>query len=254
MPINPMPSVEALADISMRAGLAILRVRDLGFSKSGKADGSPVTDADLASNQLITSELKALFPHIPIVSEEGDQSKSGGIFFLVDPLDGTKEFINGSPDFTVNIALIENERPLVGVVHLPMTGTSYLGNPEGARKTQGDESRPIAVSARQQNLRVVASRSHLDIETERFIKDLKGAETVKAGSSVKFCLIAEGEAEVYPRFGRTMEWDTAAGQAVLEAAGGRVSDWASGRDFSYGKLGYENPSFVAVSNTSILQQ
>ena len=154
----------------------------------------------------------------------------------------------------MNIALIENERPLVGVVHLPMTGASYLGNPEGARKTQGDESWPIAVSARQRNPRVVASRSHLDVETERFIKDLKGAETVKAGSSVKFCLIAEGEAEVYPRFRRTMECVSAAGQAVLEAAGGRVSDWASGRDLSYGKLGYENPGFVAVSNTSILQK
>ena len=231
-----------------------MRVRELGFHSSGKVDGTPITEADLASNQLITSELKAIFPQIPIVSEEGDRANSGSLFFLLDPLDGTKEFINGSPDFTVNIALIQNEIPLLGVVHIPMTGTTYSGNPEGARKTQGNKSWPIAVSAEQRNPRVVASRSHLDAETERFIKGLTDAETIRAGSSLKFCLIAEGEAEIYPRFARTMEWDTAAGQAVLEAAGGRVLDKTFGRDLTYGKPGFENPSFVAISNNSILQK
>ena len=245
-------SMEAIKEIAIRAGKEIMRIHTQGFSQENKEDNSPVTEADLASNELITSELRTLFPEIPIVSEEGEQESSANMFFLVDPLDGTKEFINGFPDFTVNIALIENHRPVLGVVHLPLTGETYSGNHDGAQKSLGDQTWPISVSSREQNLRVVTSRSHLDKETEEFIKGFENADVIRAGSSVKFCLIAEGVAEIYPRFGRTMEWDTAAGQAVLEAAGGKVLNSKTGQELTYGKPSYENPGFVAVSNNSIL--
>ena len=252
MNIVAEPFLDSIKEISIRAGKEIMRIRTQGFSQANKEDNSPVTEADHASNELITSELRSLFPEIPIVSEEGEQESSANKFFLVDPLDGTKEFLNGFPDFTVNIALIENQRPVLGVVHLPMTGETYSGNKDGARKSLGDQTWSIAVSSREQGPRIVASRSHLDRETEDFIEVSENADVVKAGSSAKFCLIAEGAAEVYPRFGRTMEWDTAAGQAVLEAAGGKVLNSKTYQELVYGKPGYENPGFVAVSDLRIL--
>ena len=244
--------IEEIKEIAVRAGIEIMRIHLAGFSQENKEDHSPVTEADLASNDLITSELRSLFPEIPIVSEEGEQESPTNLFFLVDPLDGTKEFINGFPDFTVNIALIENHRPVLGVVHLPMTGETYSGNHSGAQKSLGDQSWPIEVSSRKRRLRIVTSRSHLDKETEDFIEGFENTDVIKAGSSVKFCLIAEGVAEMYPRFSRTMEWDTAAGQAVLEAAGGKVLNSKTGKELTYGKPGYENPGFVAVSNQRLL--
>jgi 3'(2'), 5'-bisphosphate nucleotidase len=168
-------------------------------------------------------------------------------------LDGTKEFIKGFPDFTVNIALIENGRPVLGVVYLPMTGESYYGDSEGAIKTFDGGSTEINISGRANDLRVMTSRSHVDSKTLEFLEGFNHETVIQAGSSVKFCLIAEGSAEVYPRFGRTMEWDTAAGQAVLEATGGKVLVAQTGEELTYGKPGFENPGFIAVSETGILR-
>jgi len=236
------------------AGKEILQIKGGCEDSQNKSDGSPVTQADIASNCIITSGLRSLFPQLPIVSEEGDMESPEKSFFLVDPLDGTKEFIRGLSDFTVNIALIENQRPLMGIVHLPSTGLTYFGDRTGAWKIKGDDSMCIHVSQRVQSPRIVTSRSHLDDATKKFIESYRDAEVFQAGSSAKFCLIAEGAADIYPRFGRTMEWDTAAGQAVLEAAGGKVVNPTTGQELPYVKPGYENPGFVAVSNSSLLQK
>jgi 3'(2'), 5'-bisphosphate nucleotidase len=230
-----------LVDIAELAGKKIMAIRGEDFSESLKEDLSPVTEADIASNTVIVERLTELYPEIPIVSEESENRQVSNKFFLVDPLDGTKEFINGFRDFTVNIALIENGKPVIGVVHLPMTGETYYGGQEGAKKTFEGKTWPIEISGRARDIRVVASRSHMDSKTLEFLQKLEYGSVVHAGSSVKFCRIAEGAAEVYPRFGRTMEWDTAAGQAVLEAAGGKVLIAKTGEELTYGKPGFENP-------------
>lgn len=228
-------------------------LRHRGFSVSNKADLSLVTEADLTANQIITENLTELYPDIPIVSEESENRASANKFFLVDPLDGTKEFINGFPDFTVNIALIENNKPVMGIVYLPMTGESYYGDKQGAVKISDGGSTEINISGRANDFRVMTSRSHMDSKTLEFLEGFKHASVLQAGSSVKFCLVAEGSAEVYPRFGRTMEWDTAAGQAVLEAAGGKVLVAQTGEELTYGKPGFENPGFIAVSEKEVIQ-
>ena len=217
-----------------------------------KDDDSPLTLADLEVDALIGRFLLEHFPDIAVVTEERaashEQRLSDGMFFLVDPIDGTKEFINKRDEFTVNIALIEDGRPIAGIVCAPALGTCYSGLVgEGAWLSGlgGESGKPIAVATPDNRaLRVVASRSHLTEETKTFIDANPVAECKNAGSSLKFCLLAKGEADLYPRFGPTMEWDTAAGHAVLLAAGGFVSAM-DGEPMAYGKENYRNGWFIA---------
>jgi 3'(2'), 5'-bisphosphate nucleotidase len=238
--------------VAERAGAATLRFYG-STDAAAKADGSPVTAADQAAEDIILPALRALTPDIPVVSEE-EASKgltpevTGARFWLVDPLDGTKEFLSGNGEFTVNIALIENGVPVLGVVVIPARGETYLGAGAGtARLCCGGEEREIAVrSVPEGGLVVMGSRSHGDAAAmEQFLAGRKVAEFRAAGSSLKLCLIARGEADLYPRLGTTMEWDIAAGHAVLLAAGGGVTT-VDGAPFVYGKPAYRNPHFVAM--------
>lgn len=221
-----------------------------GFEKSQKADNSPVTEADVAANQLITAALQQLTPHIPIIAEE-DEAPLTDIrherFWLVDPLDGTRAFVAGEPEFTVNIALIEQGIPILGVIYSPADKVMYYGDvTEGAFK-QKEAAPPKKIHVREkpvEGLTVVRSKSHPSAKTEAFLNSLTIKELIPGSSSVKFCQVAEGSADIYPRFGRTMEWDTAAGHAILNAAGGYVLT-ANGAPLTYGKPGYENPHFIA---------
>jgi len=243
---------EAARDICILAGQEILRIYAAPFEVRDKSDHSPVTEADEAAERLILDRLRGLALAFPIVAEEsaahGDiPALDGRPFWLVDPLDGTREFISRNGEFTVNIALIEAGSPVLGAVHVPVLGrTYYAGGPGHAfRQEQDRTTQPIrARLAGRDGLVVVASRSHLDPLTRDHIAGLQVARFTEAGSSLKFCLLAEGVADHYPRFGRTMEWDTAAGHAVLLAAGGSVRT-LDGMDLRYGKPGFENPPFIA---------
>ena len=220
-----------------------------------KSDQSPLTAADLAAHRIIEQGLRAATPTIEVVSEEGEQDHhqdprrlEQADFWLVDPLDGTREFLSGNGEFTVNIAFIEAGRPTLGVVCLPVTGACYWGGAGLGAFLQfphDDVPTPLAVNrAETSPWRVVASRSHLNEKTAALIKRLPEATLVQAGSSLKFCRIAQGQADIYPRLSPTCEWDTAAGQAVLEGAGGYVFD-EQGQPLRYGKPEVLNPSFVA---------
>jgi 3'(2'), 5'-bisphosphate nucleotidase len=251
MPTDLGLLLERVAGIAVLAGDAILAVE--GAQARAKADGSPVTEADTASEAVILAGLREAAPGIPVVSEEmaaetGLPAEAGSLFWLVDPLDGTKEFVRGTGEYTVNIALVEGGRPILGVVHAPALGLTYIGGPGGARlRGPGGEERALAArAAPEDGLVVVRSRDHGDPEaTARFLAGRRVAGERSIGSSLKLCLVAAGEADLYPRFGRTMEWDTAAGDAVVRAAGGRVED-VEGRPLSYGKPGFANPPFVAA--------
>ncbi len=228
-----------------------------------KPDGSPLTAADLAADAAIAAALARLCPGIPVVSEEGDARDAPPRFLLVDPLDGTKEFLAGNGEFTVNIALIEDHEPVAGVVLAPALGVLWAGAAgQGATRTDiaqrpggpgaaphdpaSDKMRPIQVRPRPAAPVAVASRSHADAETEGFLAGIGAGARRSVGSSLKFCLVAEGEADVYPRFAPTMEWDTAAGHAVLIAAGGRVAA-PDGAPLRYGIAGrgWRNGHFIA---------
>lgn len=216
-----------------------------------KADASPLTAADEASDALITAALRDLSHAIPVVSEESADPFGGrapaSTFWLVDPLDGTREFIGGRDEFTVNIALIKDGAPLLGVVFLPARDELYAGAAgQGALAIDNKGQRPIRCRSVPATGAIVAvSRSHGDRAADgALLAGISVAGEIQAGSALKFCLVARGEADVYPRAGRTMEWDTAAGHAVLMAAGGSVVD-RLGQPLTYGKPGFENPSFVA---------
>lgn len=251
--------VERLAALAVRAGEEILEVYAAGGDAVTKSDGSPVTEADIRAEVVILAGLAALTPDIPVLAEEkvaaGDiPDVAGGPFWLVDPLDGTKEFISRNGEFTVNIALVDEGQPIVGVVHLPALGTTYLGTVAGPGRTGSAEVRDAA-GARAISVRavpadgydVLTSRSHSDQATEDFLAKITVRERVSAGSSLKFCRVAEGAADLYPRLGRTMEWDTGAGHAVVLAAGGVVCTLA-GDPLRYGKDGHDNPAFVAYGS------
>jgi len=240
-------------EIARAAGAAIMpfyRQRETAIRT--KSDASPVTAADEAADDLITRALRELTPAIPVVSEESSDQFGGiapaGTFWLVDPLDGTREFIGGRDEFTVNIALVKEGAPVLGVVLLPARGELYAGvMGQGALVCDDRGRRPIRCRPRPAAGVIVAvSRSHGDRAADgALLAGMAVAGEVQAGSALKFCLVARGEADVYPRAGRTMEWDTAAGQAVLAAAGGSVVD-RHGQPLTYGKPGFENPSFVAL--------
>ncbi|WP_431285261.1 3'(2'),5'-bisphosphate nucleotidase CysQ [Humitalea sp. 24SJ18S-53] len=245
----------ALERIAVAAGRRIMQVYAQGAAaQDRKADGSPVTEADLAAEAIILAGLAEAAPGIPVVSEEdgggtAPRPAPEATFFMVDPLDGTREFLGRTDEFTVNIALIAAGRPVAGVVFAPALGLLWSGAlGHGATlRADGQAPRPIAARPRPTGgLVAVVSRSHHDAQTEAFLARLPVIARRAIGSSLKFCLVAQGEADVYPRFGPTMEWDTAAGQAVLEAAGGRVTD-PDGAPFRCGKrdAGYRNRAFVA---------
>jgi 3'(2'), 5'-bisphosphate nucleotidase len=259
-----------LAGIAVAAGAAIMRIYAAPIEAERKADGSPLTAADLAAEAVIAAGLAQGFAGVPVLSEEATEATDGlgahgETFLLVDPLDGTKEFLSRTDEFTVNIAVVAEGRSRAGVVYAPALGRLWLGalgagaealdvapDPSG-EGVLGAPGGPIRVRPRPaRDLVAVASRSHLDPETEAFLAGLPVAQRRSIGSSLKFCLVAEGQADVYPRFGPTMEWDTAAGQAVLEAAGGRVTLPPSGGGpggvpLAYGKAaaGYRNGAFIA---------
>jgi 3'(2'), 5'-bisphosphate nucleotidase len=247
--------------LAIAAGRKVMEVFHAGGAVSQKDDASPVTEADHASEKVILEGLRAAYPGIPCVAEEeaaaGILPKDlGEAFFLIDPLDGTKEFIKRSGDFTVNIALVRGGVPEVGVVYAPAGRRFFSARPGLAEAIEldGDDAivarRDLGVRKAPSPLTIVASRSHNTPETESFIEKFDGAELVSVGSSLKFCLLAAGEADLYPRFGRTMEWDTAAGDAVLRAAGGFV-ETMDGKPLRYGKRNqphdadFANPYFIA---------
>jgi 3'(2'), 5'-bisphosphate nucleotidase len=240
-------------EAARRAGEAIMAVYAGDFAVARKADSSPVTLADQRAEAIILAALAEAAPGIPVVAEEqadsdGLPAETGDLFWLVDPLDGTKEFISRNGEFTVNIGLIQGGAPILGMVHVPALGVTYgSAAPGTARRWRGNAA-PEPIAARPApagGLVVVHSRSHEN--NEKFDAYLVGkpvAEKRVCGSSVKFCLLAAGEADLYPRFGPTMEWDTAAGHAVLIAAGGSVTT-LDGAPFLYGKTGLRNPGFIA---------
>lgn len=233
------------------AGDMIMEIYATDFSVSGKADASPVTEADQRAEALIVPALCALLPGVPVVAEEAVSAGAVPVvvdrFWLVDPLDGTKEFISRNGEFTVNVALVEDGLPVLGVVFAPAIGRLFAGV-VGQMAFVEDCCGRREILARFQpdeGLTVVASRSHGDVDAlEKFLSGRKVNDIRGAGSSLKLCLVASGEADVYPRLGRTMEWDIAAGQAVLMAAGGSVED-LQGHALHYGKPGFENPHFAA---------
>ena len=241
-----------IVSIALAAGDIITDIYSRPVVVKTKDDSSPVTLADEAAEKHILAALETLTPDIPVVAEESVAAGtmpniSRGVFWLVDPLDGTKEFISRNGEFTVNIALVMNNNPVLGVVHAPAIGRTFYGaEDKGACCLEEGKTNPIAArTAPADGVVVVASRSHgASEELDVFLRSLEVASTSQIGSSLKFCLVAAGEADIYPRFGRTMEWDTAAGQAVLMAAGGRVETTA-GELLLYGKEKLENPHFIA---------
>jgi 3'(2'), 5'-bisphosphate nucleotidase len=244
-----LPEIVALAD---RAGAVILKHYQGEVAVRAKADASPVTAADEAAEAVILARLAELTPEVPVVAEERVAAGhvpdvDAGAFWLVDPLDGTKEFVNRKGEFTVNIALIEGREPILGVVLAPALRQAWWGARGKGAKARDAEGHSRKIAARRApagGLVAIASRSHRDAETQAFLDQAGITECISAGSSLKFCLVAEGKADLYPRFGRTMEWDTAAGHAVLSAAGGRVTT-RDGDPFLYRKPGFENPPFIA---------
>jgi 3'(2'), 5'-bisphosphate nucleotidase len=246
-----LQSLERLLPSLWAAGELVMAVYRRDFQVEVKDDASPVTEADRQAEALITADLQAGWPDVPVVGEEavaaGAQTKVGRCFWLVDPLDGTREFVGRNGEFTVNVALIEDGRPVLGAVLAPAAGVLYTGGPGLGAWRLGAGGRE-AICCRvppAEGLTLLCSRSHNDdAAVNAWLGDRLIRERRAAGSSLKFCLIAEGQADLYPRLGRTMEWDIAAGQAVLEGAGGRVCG-LDGSPLLYGKPGWESPHFVA---------
>ncbi|SES76592.1 3'(2'), 5'-bisphosphate nucleotidase [Salinibacillus kushneri] len=262
-----MADLSKLMDIALKAGQEILKVYKEDFDVEVKEDNSPLTIADKRSHETIMDGLQSTYPEIPVLSEEGaeipyDERAHWGHFWLVDPLDGTKEFIKKNGEFTVNIALIEVKYPVMGIIYAPALDTLYFGKEgHGAFKLENvsegtveDEADLIRKSEKLPNaketdvINVVASRSHMSDDTQAFIDDLKKdgqeVDVVSAGSSLKFCLLAEGKADYYPRYAPTMEWDTGAGQAIVEASGGKVLRHEDQERFYYNRENLKNGWFL----------
>lgn len=255
-----------LERLALRAGAEIMAVRARHFDIVQKLDGSPVTEADQRAENVILAGLKEHYPDIPVVAEEmlaaghvpGDL---GGRFFLVDALDGTKEFCAGREEFTVNIALVARSVPVAGVIYCPCARTLFAGSHDGAgegeahARTVSDSgeigsARPLHVRTHVTPPTIIATRSHMTPQTRTYLDSIPDADLRSIGSSLKFCEVAAGKADIYPRFGTTMEWDTAAGDAILRAAGGRT-DTEDGQPLAYGKRGqngmadFQNPYFIS---------
>lgn len=241
--------LDSCCTIAQEAGRLIMQYFAGPFATRRKDDDSPVTDADIAANNLITKALIELTPDIPVIAEEDDVPgrEDHELFWLVDPLDGTRSFVRGEPEFTVNIGLIFNRTPLLGVIYGPPQEALYWASVEGKAYRSVKGGKAEVISARKpaaEGLVVTRSKSHPSKATTDYLDRLKIKDIVSGSSSMKFCQVAEGSADIYPRFGRTMEWDSAAGHAILLAAGGRV-ETTDGKPLMYGKPGLENPGFIA---------
>ncbi len=242
-------TIDDLCDIARRAGDAIMAIAASSLAITRKADHSPVTLADTTANDLIVAGLTDLTPDIPVVSEEGAHilDEPDQPFWLVDPLDGTKEFIAGNGEFTVNIALVQQREPTLGVIYAPAKDRMFFSSSPGQAFQQVGSAPPERIKARTAipgSLVALASRSHLDERTQEFLRKANVTDIRQMGSSLKLALIAAGEADIYPRFGPTMEWDIAAGHAILIAAGGSLTK-TDGSPLHYAKSDLRNPDFVA---------
>jgi 3'(2'), 5'-bisphosphate nucleotidase len=249
--MKPAELIEPVVAIAHHAGDEILKVYATDFDVQAKDDDSPLTQADMASHRVIDAGLRELTPDIPIISEESglpdfEERSQWPVYWLIDPLDGTKEFVSRNGEFTVNIALIEGNRPIFGVVHVPVQKKTYTGcEGVGAAVREDGESRSIRVSGKSASpVRVVGSRSHRGASLDAYLAKIGDVEMLPMGSSLKFCVVAEGSADIYPRLGPTSEWDTAAAQAVVEQAGGAVLE-LDGSPLAYNaKADILNPHFL----------
>ncbi|WP_149587507.1 3'(2'),5'-bisphosphate nucleotidase CysQ [Tabrizicola flagellatus] len=250
--------------LALQAGDRIMQVyAGPDFEVRAKGDASPVTEADMAADAVISAGLRAAFPDVPLITEEqaASHALTARTFFIVDPLDGTKEFVQRRGDFTVNIAYVEDGVPVCGIVYAPAKGRLFYTRPDGTAVEETGPFGPEPGPVRQLHvstpdnaaLMVVASKSHRDQATDDYIGRYAVRDMTSAGSSLKFCLVASGEADLYPRLGRTMEWDTAAGDAVLRAAGGRVVRFDDHAALGYGKPGWDNPFFIAFAPGVVLK-
>lgn len=251
--------IPVIRKLALEAGDKIMEIYGQDdFDVKSKSDDSPVTAADEAADALISAGLRAAFPDVMLVTEEqaATHSTTGDTFLIVDPLDGTKEFVHRRGDFTVNIALVEAGAPTRGVVYAPAKGRMFFTQADGQsveetgafdKDVVGEVSPMRVADSDNSALLVVASKSHRDQATDDYINKYAVADMKSAGSSLKFCLVATGEADIYPRVGRTMEWDTAAGHAVLSGAGGKVVRFDDHSTLQYGKDGYANPFFIAYA-------
>ena len=256
---------EIFRSLALTSGEVIMDVyNSSSFEVLLKSDDSPVTIADKKADEVISKGLKKYFPEVPIVTEEQVKTHdlSAPVFFIVDPLDGTKEFIKRKGDFTVNIALVSNGEPIRGIVYAPARQRLFYTDENGEAVEEmayfsvskiGLVKKIKTAFSDNTALKVVASKSHRDEKTDEYISKYRCKELISAGSSLKFCLIASGEADLYPRFGPTMEWDTAAGHAILSAAGGTVLQAKDKQPLKYGKPYYRNPFFIASSKKVILR-
>jgi 3'(2'), 5'-bisphosphate nucleotidase len=249
--------IEPIVALAEDAGRAILEVYSTDFDVQAKDDDSPLTQADLAAHRRISAGLQSLTPDMPIISEESGlpeyaERRQWRRYWIVDPLDGTKEFVNRNGEFTVNIALIDDQRPVLGVVHVPVQDRTYVGcEGVGAERRERD-SKPVAIhvsGSSDARARIVGSRSHRGASLDRFLERVGDYDMVPMGSSLKFCVVAEGGADIYPRLGPTSEWDTAAAQAVVEQAGGKVVT-LDGKPMKYNaKADILNPHFMVIGST-----
>ncbi|WP_417728562.1 3'(2'),5'-bisphosphate nucleotidase CysQ [Roseovarius sp.] len=251
--------ISVMRKLALEAGERIMEIYEADdFAVKVKSDASPVTEADEAADAIISAGLRSEFPHVPLVTEEqaASHGETAMTFLIVDPLDGTKEFINRRGDFTVNIAYVEAGVPTRGVVYAPAKGRMFYTLSDGS-SVEEDGPFDMDVPGRVRAVRVsepdnaalmvVASKSHRDQATDDYIGKYAVKDMTSAGSSLKFCLVATGEADLYPRLGRTMEWDTAAGHAVLSGAGGQVVRFEDHQPLTYGKSDFANPFFIALA-------
>ncbi len=253
-----LPDVNVILKIIQESSQAVLRIYNdekLFNVVDFKSDHSPLTLADKKSHEIIAGELQKNYPDIPVLSEEGKDipyeiRKNWDYFWLVDPLDGTKEFIKRNGEFTINIALIKNKYPVMGFINIPVQDLNYYATPEkGAYKIENGVHKKITANSYKTNdLIAVRSRSHAAPEEEEFYRKHNVSEFIYAGSALKFCMVAEGKADIYYRHGPTMEWDTAAGQAIVEGAGGKVLNSKNGYRFFYNKMELRNNSFTCGMN------
>ena len=250
--MNVTHLLEPIVALACQAGNAILEVYATDFDVQAKDDDSPLTQADMASHRVIDQGLRTLTPEIPIISEESglpgyEERSQWARYWLIDPLDGTKEFVKRNGEFTVNIALIDAHRPILGVVHVPVQNKTYTGCEGLGAALRVGETTPVAIQVAEEShspMRVVGSRSHRGASLDAYLENLGAHEMLPMGSSLKFCVVAEGKADVYPRLGPTSEWDTAAAQAVVEQAGGAVLE-LDGSPLAYNaKEDILNPHFL----------
>ena len=243
--------IDNIVAIAKNAGEAIMEIYKKDFTIEYKEDNSPLTQADIKSNEIICQALNFFYPNIPILSEENKQvpyieRKEWEYFWIIDPIDGTKEFIKKNGEFTVNIALIYNGKPIIGVVYAPVLDEIYYAK-EGEGAFKNSEKLPLTINSNpKEKLFVVASKSHLSEETQSFIDNLdsKSIEQVSKGSSLKLCMVAEGIADIYPRLAPTMEWDTGAAHAIVLESGKKVVAFETGEELSYNKENLLNPWFI----------